>query len=128
MSRASGAGEIVERRSVDADPVTERVRLEREPAIDDCSVISVGREHASALRKSPHWGTNGSWQRERSLPQRREEIVERSLARSAFLDRQYGSAAVVVDDRDIEPGLLLDQLYIPLHLRFDRRQTDQEQA
>ena len=46
----------------------------------------------------------------------------------ALLDRQDGAAAVVVDDRNVEPGALLQELKIALHVGFDRREADQEEA
>src|SRR5437660_12604551 len=57
-----------------------------------------------------------------------EDFVEGTLARIALLDRQNGAPAIVVDDRNIEPGPLLEQLQIALHVGVDRRQSHQEEA
>src|SRR5215472_8873028 len=42
----------------------------------------------------------------------REGVAERALACGALLDRQDGAPAVVVDDREIEPGTLAQELQI----------------
>src|SRR5258708_11645234 len=69
------------------------------------------------------------WRRApRLLPPGLEDLLEGALARIALLDRQNGAAAIVVDDRNIEPGPLLEQLQIALHIVIDRRQSHQEES
>src|SRR5258708_38517814 len=69
------------------------------------------------------------WRRApRLLPPGLEDLLEGALARIALLDRQNGAAAIVVDDRNIEPGPLLEQLQIALHVGIDRRQSHQEKS
>ena len=62
------------------------------------------------------------------LPPGRECVGEHAIARRAFFDRQNGAAIVVVNDRDIEPRPLLEQLNIALHVRIGRREPDQEES
>src|SRR5207237_9502279 len=64
--------------------------------------------------------------RSASLLPGREGLIERLLARRAFLQGQDGAAVVVVDDRDVEPGALLEQLNVALHVALERGQPDQE--
>src|SRR6185436_13716597 len=62
------------------------------------------------------------------LPPRLERLVEGTLAGIALLKREDRTAAVVVDDRDIEPRPLFQELEIALHVGFDRREADEEKA
>src|SRR5262249_4004456 len=62
-----------------------------------------------------------------SLPPSRECVGESALARIALLDRHDGAPAVVVDDRNVEPGALLEELDVALLLGVDRRQAEQEE-
>src|SRR6202034_4246512 len=57
-----------------------------------------------------------------------ECIRESPIAGRAFFHGQDGAAAIVIDDRDIEPRLILEQLDIALHVGIDRGQADQEEA
>src|SRR3954465_9961101 len=69
------------------------------------------------------------WRRApRLLPPGLEDFLEGALARIALLDRQNRAAAIVVDDRNIEPSPLLEQLQIALHVGIDRRQSHQEES
>src|SRR5205085_11431727 len=62
------------------------------------------------------------------LPPGLERLVEGALARRALFQRENGAAAVVVDDRNVEPAALLQELQVALHVAFDRRQPDEEEA
>src|SRR3954469_18434696 len=44
------------------------------------------------------------------LPPGRKGLGEPPLARRALLECQDGAAVVVIDDRDVEPGALLEQV------------------
>src|ERR1700693_5429734 len=72
--------------------------------------------------------TNRVWSRPSLLLPRREGGREGALAGGAFLDRQDGAAAVVVDHRHVEPGPLLEELEIALHLRIERGEADQQET
>src|SRR5438309_1105735 len=63
-----------------------------------------------------------------SLPPGRERFREGALARGALFERQDGAAVVVVDDRDVEPGPLLEQLQIAVAVGVGGGQADQEEA
>src|SRR3954468_7341752 len=62
------------------------------------------------------------------LPPGLERFVEGALARRALFEREDRPAAVVVDDRYVEPAALLQELEIALHVAFDCRQSDEEEA
>ena len=55
----------------------------------------------------------------------REGVLEGAITRDALLDRQDGAAAVVVDDRDVEPGPLLEQRDVALLVRIRGGQAEQ---
>src|SRR5205807_3806518 len=78
-----------------------------------------GAINLNALRQQ---GFRAQIKAEGSLPPGLEGLVERLLAGIAFFQRQDRAAAVVVDDRNIEPGALLQELQIALHVGLDRRQ------
>src|ERR1051325_8951983 len=63
-----------------------------------------------------------------SLPPGLEQILEGALARRALLDREDRAAAVVVDDRNVEPVALLQELDVALHIGLDRREPDEEEV
>src|SRR6476469_5595381 len=63
-----------------------------------------------------------------SLPPGLERLVKGAFARRALFEREDRAAAVVVDDRNVEPAALLEKLQIALHIAFDRRQPDEEEA
>src|SRR5947209_928586 len=62
------------------------------------------------------------------LPPGLERLVEGALARRTFLEREDRAAPVVVDDRNVEPAALLQELQIALHVAFDRGQSDEKEA
>src|SRR6185503_19260738 len=61
------------------------------------------------------------------LPPGLEHVLEDALARRALLDRKNCAAAVVVDDRNVEPATLFQKLHVALHVGLDRREPDQEE-
>src|SRR6185369_11507996 len=65
---------------------------------------------------------------ENSLPPSLEQFLEGALAGRALLDREDRAAAVVVDDWNVEPATLLQQLNVALHVRLDRREADEEEV
>src|ERR1051326_9126592 len=66
--------------------------------------------------------------RRASLAPGGEGFLERLLAGRALLDRQDGATAVVVDDRNVEPGALFEELQVALHVAVRRRESDQEES
>src|SRR5438445_3161507 len=57
-----------------------------------------------------------------------EGFLERTLAGRALFECQNGPPIVAVDDRNIEPATVLEQLHIALAIGIGRRQPDQEEA
>src|SRR5262249_14232024 len=57
-----------------------------------------------------------------------ERLGKRPLAGRALFERQDGATIVVVDDGDVEPGAVLQQLHVALTVGVARRQADQEEA
>src|SRR4029077_6430835 len=57
-----------------------------------------------------------------------EGLAEGAVAGRALLHRQDGAAAVGVDDRDIEPRSVLEQLHVALNVGVDRGKPYQEEA
>src|SRR6266571_4486927 len=57
-----------------------------------------------------------------------ECFLERSFSGRALLDGQNGPATVVVDDRDVEPGALLQQFHVALHIALGRRDTVEKES
>jgi hypothetical protein len=64
----------------------------------------------------------------RSLAPRRERLVERALARHALFDRDDGAALVGVDQRRVEPRLLLQELQVARAIGLDVGEADEEEA
>src|SRR5882757_6711567 len=62
------------------------------------------------------------------LPPGLERLVERTPAGISFFKRENRAAAIAVDDRDIEPRALFQELKIALHVDLDRRQSDEEKS
>src|SRR5512146_1744563 len=60
------------------------------------------------------------------LPPRAEGFLESARARRSLLHCEDRTLAAGVDQRNVEPVPLLQQLYIALHVDIDRRETDQE--
>jgi hypothetical protein len=58
----------------------------------------------------------------------RERLLERAFAGRALLDCQNRAPAVVVHERNIEPGLLFEHLQVTLHFGIGRREADEEQT
>src|SRR5262245_693294 len=58
----------------------------------------------------------------------REGFVEDTLAGGAFFQGDYGAAVVVVDDRNVEPTALLEQLQVALPVALHTRQADEKEA
>src|SRR5262245_55100742 len=58
----------------------------------------------------------------------RERFREGAIARCALLQCQDRASTIGVDDRDIEPRPLLEQLNIALLVGLDRRKPDQKEA
>ena len=55
-----------------------------------------------------------------------EGAGERTVSGWAFFHRQNGATAIGVDDRDVEPGTLFEELHVVLHLGVHRGQPDEE--
>src|SRR5215472_8281224 len=51
---------------------------------------------------------------------------ERGLSGRTLFDREDRAPTVVVDDRDVEPGALLQELHVALKVGFDGRQSNQK--
>ncbi len=49
-----------------------------------------------------------------------ERFPERALTVYTFLDRYNSALAVTVDDRNIKPGLPLQQFHVALHIALSR--------
>ena len=62
------------------------------------------------------------------LPPGAERFLEGAHAGRALLHRENGALAAGIDNRNVEPVALLQQLDIALHVDVDRRQADQEIA
>src|SRR3954468_23891104 len=62
------------------------------------------------------------------LPPQRERVVERAFAGGALFDRDDGAALVDVDQRDVEPGTLLQELHIAGAVGIDVGEAYQEET
>src|SRR3954447_2565162 len=62
------------------------------------------------------------------LPPGLEQFLEGALAGRALLDREDRAAAVVVDNRNVEPAAFLQELDVALHVGLDRGEPDQEEV
>ena len=62
------------------------------------------------------------------LPPGAERFLEGARAGRAFFHRENGALAAGIDDGNVEPVALLEQLNVALHVDVDRRQADQEIA
>src|SRR4051812_15509698 len=58
----------------------------------------------------------------------RERVVERAFAGGALFDRDDGAALVDVDQGDVEPGTLLQELQVALAVGVDVGKADQKKA
>src|SRR5690242_1884453 len=57
-----------------------------------------------------------------------ESLGEGAVAGRAFFHRQDGAAAVGVDDRDVEPRALFEELQVALDVGVDRGKPDEEES
>src|SRR5271165_4697479 len=62
-----------------------------------------------------------------SLPPGFERLGEGAFAGRPLLDGEDGAAAVLIDQRDVEPRPVLEQLNVALTIALDRGQADQEE-
>src|SRR5580693_6881711 len=63
-----------------------------------------------------------------SLRPSREGVGKGAVARRALFHRHDGAAAIGIDDGNVEPLLILEQLHIALPVGVDRGQADQEES
>src|ERR1700689_547821 len=63
-----------------------------------------------------------------SLGPRREGVGKGAVAGRALFHRHDGAAAIGIDDGNVEPFLILEQLHIALPVGIDRGQADQEES
>src|SRR5580700_5465853 len=64
----------------------------------------------------------------RLLGPRRESVGKGAVAGRALFHRHDGAAAIGIDDGNVEPLLILEQLHVALPVGFDRGQPDQEES
>src|SRR5690348_6965680 len=57
-----------------------------------------------------------------------ERVGECAVPRRAFFKRKNGPAAIIVNERNIEPGPLFEQLQVSLHVGIDGGEPNQEEA